>query len=309
MLFGINFPGPRRIPNTRREINMDYSPIQVFVPGQGIPYTVETKKFPGGEVGVHIPGIDHFSFQQSNIRVLARVQSSDDLMRLVQTTDIIDRNFIGNKFLTLPYFPYARQDRVTSQDESFSLLPFAKIINSLGYTRIFVYDPHSDVTSALCNNLVPISSAAIIANFSSLKDKIGNDAIEAVVSPDAGAAKKVSAVSKMLGLPMITATKSRNTQTGYLSDFKVLEDTVPSEVLIVDDICDGGRTFTNLAKVLKEKGAKKIHLYVTHGIFSQGIEVFNDLINEIYTTDSFLTKYSYGGYENVHIAKVGVYGS
>jgi ribose-phosphate pyrophosphokinase len=41
-------------------------------------------------------------------------------------------------------------------------------------------------------------------------------------------------------------------------------------VLIIDDICDGGKTFLELGKKLKELGAKSVLLHVTHGIFSKG---------------------------------------
>ena len=51
----------------------------------------------------------------------------------------------------------------------------------------------------------------------------------------------------------------------------------------MDDICDGGRTFIELAKALKVDGPRSVWLYVTHGIFSQGFGVFAG----IFTTDSF----------------------
>ena len=55
----------------------------------------------------------------------------------------------------------------------------------------------------------------------------------------------------------------------------------------MDDICDGGRTFTGIAKALKNKNAGNIYLAVSHGIFSNGFKKFNGLIDSIFTTDSF----------------------
>jgi ribose-phosphate pyrophosphokinase len=57
--------------------------------------------------------------------------------------------------------------------------------------------------------------------------------------------------------------------------------------LIVDDICDGGRTFIELAKVLRPLTNGSIFLYVTHGIFSQGLDVFKGVIDHIYTANLF----------------------
>jgi ribose-phosphate pyrophosphokinase len=54
---------------------------------------------------------------------------------------------------------------------------------------------------------------------------------------------------------------------------------------IVDDICDGGGTFAGTAKVLREKGAGKVNLIVSHGIFSRGPVI--ESIDTIYTTDSY----------------------
>ncbi len=62
------------------------------------------------------------------------------------------------------------------------------------------------------------------------------------------------------------------------------------DCFIVDDICDGGRTFIELAKTLKEKGAEKIYLYITHGIFSNGFGDLSTYFEHIYTTNSFPAK-------------------
>ena len=65
---------------------------------------------------------------------------------------------------------------------------------------------------------------------------------------------------------------------------EVFGDVTGKSVLIADDICDGGRTFIELAKVLKERGAAHIHLHVTHGIFSKGKAVFEGLIDTVTST-------------------------
>ena len=57
--------------------------------------------------------------------------------------------------------------------------------------------------------------------------------------------------------------------------------------IITDDICDGGYTFIKVAEQLKAKGASKVILFVTHGIFSKGLDVFEGLIDHVYTTTSF----------------------
>jgi ribose-phosphate pyrophosphokinase len=72
----------------------------------------------------------------------------------------------------------------------------------------------------------------------------------------------------------ITATKVDSNTSTFVGSNK--------RFLIVDDICDGGRTFTELAKVLKKWTDMPVDLYVTHGIFSKGMSVFDGLIDNIY---------------------------
>ncbi|MEL6720431.1 MAG: phosphoribosyltransferase family protein [Bacteroidota bacterium] len=79
-----------------------------------------------------------------------------------------------------------------------------------------------------------------------------------------------------------------NIKTGQLSDFQVYaNDLNAKNCLIVDDICDGGRTFIGLAEALKHKGANRLYLAVSHGIFSYGFEELNNHFEHIFTTDAF----------------------
>ena len=89
---------------------------------------------------------------------------------------------------------------------------------------------------------------------------------------------------------IITASKVRDLDTG-----KILKTEIPTidgfgpkmKYVIVDDICDGGRTFIELAKVIKEqKPDAEIYLIVTHGIFSAGFGELNNYFNKIFTTNS-----------------------
>lgn len=65
---------------------------------------------------------------------------------------------------------------------------------------------------------------------------------------------------------------------------------LPLDIIIYKNfiLCDGGRTFTELARALKDRGAGRIGLFVTHGIFSRGLDpLFAEGIDDIFTTDSF----------------------
>jgi len=246
---------------------------------------IKTFNFSGGEIQAEL-SVD----ARSHLKLLHRIQSSDDFMALLMASEIVDRAKPIGKSLILPYFPYARQDRVTKREVAFSLKVAAKLIDDLGYDDVVSYDVHSDVTAALVNNMRVVSQAEIITRYFPALDAFIKSDITAIIAPDAGAAKKAGTVASAYKLPLFQATKVRDTSTGEIKGTKIYDDMRNYECLIVDDICDGGRTFIELAKVLRDSGASKVYLYVTHGIFSKGYDVFNGLIDGIYSTDSFIPK-------------------
>jgi ribose-phosphate pyrophosphokinase len=188
------------------------------------------------------------------------------------------------KDLYIPYFPAARQDRVMVPGEPLSVKVYADIINGLNFKSVFVFDAHSEVTTALVNNCQAISNHSFVkAVLSELNEDI------VLISPDGGALKKIYKLSEALGgVEVIECSKSRNVKTGKLSGFKVYTDDFEGKnCLIIDDICDGGGTFIGLAEELKKKNAGKLYLAISHGIFSKGLDQLNKYFDRIFTTDSF----------------------
>lgn len=254
--------------------------------------TYKVFKFSGGEIQIRFDELDQYvkrDLKGAPLTLEVNITSSDILMEVLLLTDALRR--MGHKTLRLKskYFPYARQDRVCYPGESLSLKVVCDIINSQNYEYVTIWDAHSDVTPALLNNVVNVPVEQLIP----LSIFLDKDYI--LVSPDAGATKKVTNVAKRFSRPMVTAEKIRDTNTGDILSTRVRipwEHCGARNFLIVDDICDGGRTFIELAKVLRETTTGKIDLYVTHGIFSQGFEVFNGLIDHIYTANLLNVSYT-----------------
>lgn len=254
---------------------------------------VKYSSFSGGERHLCISEIlklkPDFSFDPIRVfKIKAILDSSDSIMDLLLLVDAIRQDSPNRKInVTIPYFPYARQDRVCNKGESFSLKVMANLINSMKLDSVTIYDPHSDVTPALIDNCI-IERMCDIIFYSDLRQFIHKNKI-VLVSPDAGAQKKTIDVSiNMNNCPsafvpnVIQATKTRDTKTGEITSTQVYGNVKEKNVLIVDDICDGGRTFIELSKVLREKGANKIYLYVTHGIFSKGMDVLRPHFDEVF---------------------------
>ncbi len=178
--------------------------------------------------------------------------------------------------LYMPYLPYARQDKDVSNDETFGLFAFANILNVLNFRNVVVDDVHSDTAKKLICSLQNISPEKRI------KEVIKTLNVRHVMFPDAGAYTRYKNM-----LPdntwTYTGKKIRNGTTGEILAYK-FEGNKPlpgSDVLIVDDICDGGRTFIEAARLIH---GCNVHLYVTHGLFTKGLTVLRDAgIRRIFT--------------------------
>ena len=243
---------------------------------------VQAFNFPGGECQVGLV----YSEIGNKTEIFAELNSSDDIMCLLLAVDAVRRIDPTTQIsLTIPYFPYARQDRVCNPGEALSVKVMAELINGLHCQQVVIFDPHSDVTPALLNHCHAVSLAQLVTG-SLLGSKIQQEDW-VLIAPDAGAEKKVRELAKRLStenhrVELACARKVRNTLTGQIISSELQADVQGKRLIIIDDICDGGQTFIELAKVLQAQGAKEIQLYVSHGIFSQGLGVLKPYFTAIY---------------------------
>jgi len=263
------------------------------------PIPLEIGKFPGGEIRVKVSTITESAEPiGKEVRIVAHLFNSDDVMTLVMLTDALRQMGCRKIRLTMPYIPYARQDRVCNVGEAFSIKAFARIINSLEFSSIVVDDPHSDVAVSCLDRVIVRSQADILKTNAHVRYWASQSPADAqdkvptyLVSPDAGSLKKIYTVAKELPYfkGIIIGEKERDLATGKIIRTVVRympPDIANARLLVVDDICDGGRTFIELGKVLRPH-CKELNLYVTHGIFSQGMEVFEPFFDNVWCNTNF----------------------
>jgi ribose-phosphate pyrophosphokinase len=251
------------------------------------PVELKAQKFPGGEWHVTV----QTDVAADVLEVNAHVRNADVAMTLLMTTDALRRAYPGVPIdLHLPYVPYARQDRVANPGESLSAKVFCELINAQRYRRVVIQDPHSDVTPALLDRVVVDDPLPVLRR---VLDRIrAHSANVALVAPDAGARKRVLKVAAQLGLSVVFADKVRDTRTGTITGTEIQGELPDCALLVVDDICDGGRTFTELAQAVRQKRGDSAarhpaFLYVTHGIFSKGLDGLLEGYAAIFTRNNW----------------------
>jgi len=241
----------------------------------------EVFTFPSGEIQVSLTN----SPSTQAVTINGSVTSSNHIIELLQLVETLRYNSISDVSLVMPYCAFSRQDRRMNFNESFSLKVFTDLINSCNFTEVHTLDNHSDVATALINNCHNQSMHSITCAY------LSSSKYNYLVSPDAGANKKVFACSNLHRIPMIRADKHRDTSTGEITHtevFATAEQLDNQTVLIMDDICAGGRTFVELAKALKAiQPTVTIHLYVTHGFFhNKLVDLKQSGITKFITTKS-----------------------
>lgn len=248
---------------------------------------VDINKFPDGTLLIKEKPSDDKAL------VFWRFESNEELVALIYITHHIRAHGTKIIHLFMPYIPNARQDRVKKDEDVFTLKYFAWIINSLHFDKVIVLDPHSSVSEALIDRIEVMSPAELIREvYNRVRIRYGNGKEMLMFYPDEGAMKRYSG---MISSPYAFGIKERVWSTGEIKGLSVFDSGQSIEgknVLIVDDISSRGGTFYHSAKKLKELGAEKIFLYVTHceNTILEGEVLTSGLIERVYTTDSLFTQ-------------------
>lgn len=253
--------------------------------------------YPGGELQVRLTEATLGTVRASEeVAILATVQSAEDAVKLVLLGDAVRWAMeaavkVPRVSLEIPYLPYARGDRRFVAGDCAGLDVFGRILSAGKFDSVKALDVHNERAAENAvtgfSNVYPVG--LILKTLLDFDQRTGGKT--AILFPDAGALARYGhmGLSFQDSIPsrgVFTATKKRDQASGALSGFDV--PAIPEEmpVLLVDDLCDGGGTFVGIADALK-RSPDKLGLYVTHSIFSKGLDVLRRRFGHIYTTDSF----------------------
>lgn len=236
---------------------------------KGIGYKID--HFPDGEKHLVIDELN----KKDTVEVICRIKSSDDLFLLMQLKDILDRQWITIEKLTIKYLMGMRMDRLMDLNGSITLKIVTEVINNLGAKKVEIIEVHSDKTIELINN----SKSKIIKNFPINSD----DYI--LCYPDRGAENRYNTYFDYC----LICDKTRGVD-GKIINVRIIninEYYEKGDIIVTDDICDGGGTFLAIAPKLREFNPSKLILCVTHAIQKIGIERVAEVYDEVYITNSY----------------------
>lgn len=233
-------------------------------------------KFPDGEVQITLGEFSH----KDLLIVKCRITSSEELFLLTQVMDILDRHGMLYE-VHIYYLMTMRMDRVMDFNKPFSLEIVAKILKLFNAQKVYILEPHS-------NRLLYDTQFFIGLFFHDISQYIPSYETFQVVFPDAGAVSRYENFDSIY--PIISCNKIRDVNTGKLSGFKIdnPQDITRDNLLIFDDLCDGGSTFCGIAsEIRKIKPDVKLSIFVTHMVNPKGIENLSRTFDHVWFTNSY----------------------
>ena len=221
------------------------------------------RKFADGEIYIEV----NENIRGNSIFIIQSVSSpaNDNLMELLLCIDALKRSSAKNITAVIPYFGYARQDRKVAPRTSISAKLVSNLITKAGADRVLTVDLHAGQIQGFFD--IPVDnlfSTPIFARH--IKKNIKSKNI-ICVAPDVGGTERARALGKMLDVGLAIVDK-RRPAPGKSQVMNVIGNVKGKTCIIVDDIIDSGGTIVNAAKALKERGAKEVYVYITHGVLS-----------------------------------------
>lgn len=261
----------------------------------------QVSKFPDGQQQLTIKDKNlggnfyNINVHIKSIEIKARLNNFKDLELIICATKSLRTLGVKEIHLYAPYFLGSRSDRKFEEGSNNYLKNvICPIINSLNFESVTVLDPHSHVLEACLNNFRQESNVRLtrfaLETIYEFKNGLNTQTKEdpfILVSPDAGATHKIYKLAEQIGYKgdIITCSKERDAN-GKLTKVVVPKVPIDKDIIIIDDICDGGNTFINIAKKLND-GKGKLYLIVTHGIFSNRFDELGKYFDSIYCTNSY----------------------
>ena len=249
-------------------------------------------KIPLGDASVtSFPDNESFVRFNENIRGMDvfLIQStcspaSHNVMELLIMIDAARRASAARITAVLPFFGYSRQDRKDQPRVPITSKLVANLLVAAGANRILTMDLHAQQIQGFFD--IPVDHLyASPVFFEELKSRDSDNMT--VFSPDVGGMKMANAYAEVLGCPLGFVAK-RRTGANTVEAMNLVGEVEGREILIIDDMTETAGTLNAAAKILKQRGAKKVSAVVSHGVLnSTGKErLRTGILDELITTNT-----------------------
>tara|TARA_B100002052_G_scaffold280888_1_gene289417 strand:- start:1140 stop:2072 length:933 start_codon:yes stop_codon:yes gene_type:complete len=259
------------------------------------------RKFADGEIYIEI----NENIRGNSIFIVQSISSpaNDNLMELLLCIDALKRSSAKNITAVIPYFGYARQDRKVIPRTSISAKLVSNLITKAGADRVVTVDLHAGQIQGFFD--IPVDnlfSTPIFARH--VRKRIKSKKI-ICVAPDVGGTERARALGKLLNVGLAIVDK-RRPKPGQSQVMNVIGDVKNQTCVIVDDIIDSGGTIVNAAKALKQRGAKEVYVYITHGVLSGDAvkKIKNSVIKNLVITDTIDNSQKTKNVKNIEVLPI-----
>ena len=241
------------------------------------------RKFSDGEIYIEI----NENIRGNSIFLIQSISSpaNDNLMELLLCVDALKRSSAKNITTVIPYFGYARQDRKVAPRTSISAKLVSNLITKAGADRVVTVDLHAGQIQGFFD--IPVDNLFATPIFARHIKKNLNKNNLICVSPDVGGVERTRALARKLDVGIAIIDK-RRPAPGKSQVMNVIGNVKGKTCIIVDDIIDSGGTIVNAAQALVNRGAKEVHVYITHGVLSgEAVDkIKNSKIKKLVITDT-----------------------
>ena len=261
------------------------------------------RKFADGEIYIEI----NENIRGNSIFIIQSVSSpaNDNLMELLLCIDALKRSSAKNITAVIPYFGYARQDRKVVPRTSISAKLVSNLITNAGADRVVTVDLHAGQIQGFFD--IPVDNLFATPIFAKhIKRKIKSNNI-ICVAPDVGGVERARALGKKLDVGLAIVDK-RRPSPGKSQVMNVIGNVKNKICILTDDIIDSGGTIVNAADALVKRGAKEVHVYATHGVFSGDAvkKIKNSKIKNLVITDSIDSSDKLRKVRNIEVLSISI---
>ena len=269
-------------------LNSNQEIAQKIADVAGIPLgKLSSRQFSDGEIQINIEesvrGYDIYIIQSTSFPV------NNHLMELLIMVDACQRASAHTVNVVLPYFGYARQDRTAAPREPITAKLVANMLVKAGVDRVVTLDLHAVQVQGFFD--IPVDNLFTIPLFAENYIEHGLTGPDVVVvSPKNSGVKRARNLAEYLDAPIAIidyAQDDASRDQGY-----IIGDVAGKKAILIDDILNTGKTFSEAAKIVEREGATEIYAVSSHGLFVNGAATLLDQspIKEILVTDSVATK-------------------